>query len=104
MASASVRLLTQGWSGDQRRALMTVLDDRQVQMVRDRIHIELSENRIERVEADDAVQFLSTRGAPGTSSWGIPEWACAVLFGNDPSFRAAWQAIRRGDAPPESET
>lgn len=94
MANASVRMLTQGWSGDQRRALMAAIDDRQRAMVRGRIEMERLKGTFDEMEAADAIQFLETKGAMGYSC-GIPEWACAVLFGNDPNFRTQWQAIRR---------
>lgn len=87
-------MLTMGWSGDQRRALVAALDDRQVTLVRGRIALERSERRIEEGEAREAAQFLNSRGTRG-HSWGVPEWAAAVLFGADPAFRKRWQAIRR---------
>jgi hypothetical protein len=85
MARASVRLLTQGWSSDQRRALVNILDERQVTLVR----------RREKHEADEAIQFLITRGANGYASWGIVEYTAVALFGRDPVFRDRWQEIRR---------
>lgn len=95
MAPASVTLITQGWSGDQRRALVNFLDDRQVPMVRTRIQMERDSGRFETHEADEAVRYLDGRGADGTSSFGIVEYVAAVLFGKDPVFRDRWQQIRR---------
>lgn len=94
VASASMRLLTAGWSGEQRRALMRVLDPRQRRMVRDRIEVERLAKRIEADEAADALQFLGSDGEHGMSC-GVPEWAAAALFGRDPAFRGRWQEIRR---------
>lgn len=94
MANASVRMLTLGWTGAQRRALMAVLDDKQRQMVRGRIEMESLNKTIDEMEAADAIQFLESKGQSGYSC-GIPEWASAVLFGRDPAFREMWQIIRR---------
>lgn len=95
MASASVRLLTQGWTGDMRRALMEALTDEQLRTVLARIESGRVERKFEREEATEAVAFARSRGAHG-SGWGIPEYVCAVAFGRDPEFRETWQRIRRG--------
>jgi hypothetical protein len=95
MARASVRLLTQGWSSDQRRALVNILDERQVTLVRRRIELDCMINDYEKHEADEAIQFLITRGANGYASWGIVEYTAVALFGRDPVFRDRWQEIRR---------
>lgn len=95
MARASVRLLTQGWSGDQRRALVNFLDERQITMVRRRIELDCAINNYEKHEADEAINFLTSRGANGYASWGIVEYTAAMLFGRDPAFRDRWQEIRR---------
>lgn len=89
-----MRLLTAGWSGEQRRALVRALDPKQRQMVRDRIEVERLARRIEADEAADATQFLNSGGERGMSC-GVPEWASAALFGRDPAFRDVWRAIRR---------
>jgi hypothetical protein len=52
-------------------------------------------NDYEKHEADEAIQFLITRGANGYASWGIVEYTAVALFGRDPVFRDRWQEIRR---------
>lgn len=94
MASASARMLTQGWSGEQRRALMAVLTSHQRGVVIDRIDLEFRENRIEQEEQYETKLYVNTLGEKG-ASYGLPEWIAATLFGVDPKFRDEWQRIRR---------
>ena len=96
MASASVRLLTQGWSGDQRRALMAALTDEQRAILLARIEAERLAKKFESYEASEASKFVRSLGAHG-ASYGIAEYMCAVTFGRDPEFRETWQRIRRMD-------
>jgi len=89
-------MLTLGWSGEMRRALMSALTDEQRAIVIDRIHLEHREHRIEQEERYETTLFVRTHGAEG-ASYGLPEWICATVFGSDPAFRDTWQTIRRMD-------
>ena len=93
MANASVRFLTQGWSGEQRRALMRELTEDQRRVVRARIESERLAKKFESGEAVDATRFLDSLGEHGHSC-GIPEYVAAVSFGRDDAFREMWQRIR----------
>lgn len=88
MTSASARLLTQGWSGEQRRQLRDILDPQQRSIIINRINLQPYEAE-ERVAA---IEFING----GEPAYGIVEYEAASLFGRDPTFQAAWRAIRAG--------
>lgn len=79
-----------------RRSLVAALDERQTQMVVNRIRQECQARRIEEDEATSATTFVVTGGLQG-DSYGLPEYCAAVLFGRDPAFRDLWQGIKRDD-------
>lgn len=88
-----------GWSGEQRRDLIRSLDPRQTAIVVGRIEADRLAHKYEDHEAKTAIHFVQSGG--DGSSYGIPEYTCACLFGADPKFRDLWQEIRRR---PDSET
>ena len=95
MTSASARLLTLGWSGDQRRALRDFIIETpaRVQIMRDRIKLRHRDGVYDGEEATAALEFLDG-GPPG---YGIVEYEAASLWGADPIFRVEWRRIRRLD-------